>query len=44
MPKNAKKWKGILKDAKKRFDYTKRFGSGSGFFEAPVHYGQGLLK
>ena len=23
----------------KRFDPTKRFGSGSGFLEAPIHYG-----
>ena len=40
MPQNAKKCKEIQTNANKskRFDSTKRFGSGSGFFEAPVQY------
>ena len=40
MQQNAKECQEIPKNAKKskRFDSTKRFGSGPGFFEAPVHY------
>ena len=47
MPRNAKKCDEILRHRKeiqqiaknsKRIDSTKRFGSGSGFFEAPVNY------
>ena len=34
MPRNTKK----CQETKKVLKFTKRFGSGSGFFEAPVHH------
>ena len=40
MQQNAKKCQEKLQNAKKskRFDSAKRFGSGSDFFEASIHY------